>query len=419
MERRPPSGSSPAAALSLKLSEIMQPTKNDKIKGRPHQLLILMSLMITVHGAAQSFSDVSDVLRDHILAEAEWAMTASPRTITSSGCSRSAGGKHDFYSEGDYWWPDPQHPGGPYIQRDGITNPDNFVDHRKALIRLSRIVGALASAYRLTGDDQYAARAFAHLNAWFVDTTTRMNPSLLYAQAISGRVTGRGIGIIDTIHLMEVAQGTRVIEASPLADQRIVGEVKHWFDQYLQWLLTHPYSRDEMNATNNHGTCWVMQVASFARLTASDSILRICRDRYKEIILPNQMATDGSFPRELGRTKPYGYSLFNLDAMAMVCQILSDDKNDLWNVQTADGKNIRKGIDFMYPFVRDKQAWPYAHDVMYWDNWPVAHPFLIMGAAHFGKREWFETWKSLDHDPKVDEVLRNLPIRNPLIWLYN
>ena len=30
---------------------------------------------------------------------------------------------------------------------------------------------------------------------------------------------------------------------------------------------------------------------------------------------------------------------------------------------------------------------------------------------------WFDTWKTLDHDPKVEEVIRNLPIRNPIIWL--
>jgi hypothetical protein len=40
------------------------------------------------------------------------------------------GGKHDFYSEGDYWWPDEKNPNGPYIQKDGLTNPENFVAHR-------------------------------------------------------------------------------------------------------------------------------------------------------------------------------------------------------------------------------------------------------------------------------------------------
>src|SRR5687767_5267812 len=87
------------------------------------------------------------VLKAQSLSEAAQALKEQPVTVTASVCPRSAGGKHDFYSEGDYWWPDPANPEGPYIQRDGQTNPDNFVAHRHAMIRLSRIVGALASAY--------------------------------------------------------------------------------------------------------------------------------------------------------------------------------------------------------------------------------------------------------------------------------
>src|SRR5512136_2140086 len=74
-------------------------------------------------------------LKDEIIARADNLLTEKPVTITDFICNRSAGGKHDFYSEGDYWWPDPQNPDGPYIQRDGMTNPGNFVDHRKAVIR--------------------------------------------------------------------------------------------------------------------------------------------------------------------------------------------------------------------------------------------------------------------------------------------
>lgn len=160
-----------------------------------------------------------------------------------------------------------------------------------------------------------------------------------------------------------------------------------------------------------------MQVASYARLTGNQEILNFCRERYKTVLLPNQMGEDGSFPLEIKRTKPYGYSIFNLDAMTMVCHILSDANTDLWNFQTVDGRSIRKGIDFLYPFVRDKSSWPNQKDVMYWDNWPVAQPFLLFGAQAFGKDEWFATWKSLEHKPEVAEIVRNLPIRNPIIWL--
>jgi hypothetical protein len=356
-------------------------------------------------------------LRSEIIARADKVLFEKPVTITSYICKRSAGGIHDFYSEGDYWWPDPNNPDGPYIQHDGMTNPDNFVDHRLAMIRLSRIAGTLASAYKVTGYEKYVTAAFSHFKAWFADTATMMNPSLLYSQAIKGRYTGRGIGIIDTIQLMEVAQAILVMEKAKCVDKELLAAVKSWFSEYLDWLMTHPYSKDEMNAKNNHATCWVMQVAAFARLTGDDKIMDFCRNRYKEILLPDQMAPDGSFPQELRRTKPYGYSLFNLDAMTMVCLILSDKNNDLWNYQTADGKSIRKGIEFLYPYVADKSKWTYSHDVMYWDEWPVAQPFLIFGADKFGKKEWFDTWKSLDHFPKVEEVIRNLPVRNPLIWM--
>jgi hypothetical protein len=357
------------------------------------------------------------ILRNEIIARADKVMTEKPVTITAFTCKRSAGGIHDFYSEGDYWWPDPKNPDGPYIQRDGMTNPENFVEHRKAMIRLSQIVGNLASAYKITLNEKYVKTAFEHLKAWFANQETMMNPSLLYAQAIKGRFTGRGIGIIDTIQLMEVAQAILVMENANCVDREDLAAIKGWFTEYLKWLMSHQYSKDEMNAKNNHGTCWVMQVSAFARLTGNQEILEFCRKRYKEILLPNQMATDGSFPEELRRTKPYGYSLFNLDAMTMVCLILSDENNDLINYATPDGKTLRKGIEFLYPFVADKNKWTYPKDVMYFENWPVAHPFLVFGALEFGNKPWFEAWSKLEHFPVVEEVIRNLPVRNPVIWM--
>ena len=86
-----------------------------------------------------------------------------------------------------------------------------------------------------------------------------------------------------------------------------------------------------------------MQAAAFAQLVGDDAQLKWCRDRFKQVLLPNQMGADGSFPRELGRTKPYGYSLFNIDAMAAVCQIASTPDDSLWEFSTSDGRNMRRG----------------------------------------------------------------------------
>lgn len=368
-------------------------------------------------GADKEDSIVADTLKHGVLQRASEDLTKPPITITSFIAERSQGDKHDFYSEGDYWWPDSTNLSGPYVRRDGQTNPDNFVAHRKAMVEFSSIVGNLTSAYLLTKDRKYADAVMTHVRAWFMDKDTYMRPSLLYAQAIKGVVSGRGIGIIDTVHLMEVAQSLCKLEEAGVLSGEISKGSKKWFSEYLRWISTHPYGLDEMKAKNNHGTCWVMQAAVFAKYVGDETMLSYCRTRYTNDLLPRQMAGNGSFPLELARTKPYGYSLFNLDAMATICQTLSTPGNDLWHYTTPDGKSIGKGIDFIYPYVIDKNTWPYAHDIMYWEDWPVAHPFLVFGGINLNKPDWLTAWIGQEHFPQVEEVVRNLPVRNPLIWL--
>src|SRR3546814_1544363 len=113
------------------------------------------------------------------------------------------------------------------------------------------------------------------------------------------------------------------------------------------------------------------------------------------------MAEDGSFPLELERTKPYGYSLFNLDAMATICQILSVPEDNLWDYEAPNGQSIKKGVEFLYPYVADKTSWPYDPDVMYWDNWPVAHPFLVFGAVAFENLN-----RSEEHTSELQSLMR-------------
>jgi hypothetical protein len=383
-------------------------------------ILLAFSPLLLLESCSTGDKDakiVQDLLKDEVLKRADRDLNEKPITVTAFHSERSAGGIHDFYSEGDYWWPDTLNPEGPYVQRDGQTNPENFVAHRHAMIRFSTLVGNLTSAYLLTKDQKYIDAALVHIRAWFINQETKMNPNLLYAQAIRGITTGRGIGIIDTIHLIEVVQSLLQMEKYGLLSDEDLKGTKQWFSEYLTWLTTHPNGIAEMNARNNHGTCWVMQAAIFAQYTGNKDILQFCSDRYKTVLLPDQMATDGSFPRELHRTKPYGYSLFNLDAMATVCRILSTEEDNLWTYTTPDGKNMQKGIDFMLPYVTDKSSWPYQPDVMYWDEWPVAQPFLFFGAIGLKNETYLEVWKTLNHFPENDEVIRNLPIRNPIIWL--
>jgi hypothetical protein len=360
--------------------------------------------------------DVAAIDRRRILRAADRYLRESPITITAARSPRSAGGLHDYFSEGDYWWPDPQNPDGPYIQKDGMSNPGNFNDHRLALIRLSLHVPALAAAWSITRDRKYAEHAARHLRAWFVDPATRMNPHLRYAQAIKGRVTGRGVGIIDTLHLVEVVRAIDAVDRAAALTPEVRSAIKDWFGRYVAWMTTHEYGIAERDATNNHATCWVMQVAEFARYTGRADLTAFCQDRYRTVLL-QQVAPDGSFPRELGRTKPYGYSLFNLDAIAMVVQILSTPSENLWTFETPDGRGMRKAMAFMAPFIADKSTWPHTPDVMYHDGWPVRHVSLLFGGLALDRADYLDVWRKLDPDPTVDEIIRNYPVRQPVLWI--
>lgn len=380
-------------------------------------LIVTISVFFGCMKKSTEVPSISETEQNYIIENATSYLDSLPVSVTASVCERSAGGAHDFYSEGDYWWPDPKNPEGPYIRKDGQTNPENFIAHRLAMIRLSQIVGIQTSAYLLTGDEKFAKATQKHLEAWFVNPETRMNPSLLYVQAIQGRFTGRGIGIIDAIHLIEVARSIEILEKNKAIPEKPIAEIKNWFGELVTWLTTHQYGIDEMNAKNNHGTCWVMQVGAFAHLTQNKEVLELCRNRFKNVLLPGQMANDGSFPQEIARTKPYGYSIFNLDAFMTTAEILSDETENLYEFATPEGLNMKLGAEYLYPFIKNKESWPYKPDVMYWEEWPVRQPFLLFAGKAYQNQDYIELWKTLEGYPKTGEVIRNLPIRNPLIWL--
>ena len=353
--------------------------------------------------------------RARILAGADKYLSAEPVTVTAAHSNRSPGGPHDYFSEGDYWWPDAKNPGGPYVRRDGFSNPQNFNDHREALIRLSLIVPSLTAAWVLTKQKKYADHAGVHLRAWFVDPATKLNPNLEHAQAIFGINKGRGTGIIDTLHLVEVARAATLLTAATGIDPS--QQIKGWFAEYLDWMRTAKNGIEERDAKNNHGTCWVLQAGEFARFTNNEEVMHWCRERFRTTLVPDQIAADGSLPMELARTKPYSYSLFDMDVLCGIAQSLSKPGDNLWSFSTQDGRGLKKLTEFMYPYIKDKKSWPYAHDVEHWDDFPVRNPALLFSGLAYGQQNYIALWKTLNPDPTVPEVIRNFPLRQPLLWM--
>ena len=365
----------------------------------------------------EGYALVAKVDRARILNAAQGFLAEEPLTVTSAHSERSAGGLHDYFSEGDYWWPDPKNPGWPYVRRDGFTNPANFDKHREVLIRLSLLAPTLAAAWRLTKDKRYSACFMKHLRAWFVDPATKMNPNLEYAQAISGVTPGRGIGVIDTLQLVEVVRALRLLEVEGGIGRADADAVREWFASYVNWMATSKNGMEEENAKNNHGTCWILQVAEFSQFTKRDDLRKLCVERFKTLIVPDQIAKDGSLPLELERTKPYSYSLFDMDVLSGVCQSLSTQSDDLWRFKGPNGKGVGDVVAFLFPYIADKSTWPFAKDVEYFDAMPSRRPSLLFAGEALKRPEYVAVWQGQDANTTVPELIRNLPIRQPLLWV--
>jgi Alginate lyase len=297
-------------------------------------------------------------VREELKKKADESLNKGPWSVTFSKSPAASGNPHDYFSEGPYWWPDNENPGGPYIRKDGLRNPNRFVCHRNAIEEMSVTVLYLSSAGYLLDKKEYLDRAVEVLRIWFCDEATKMNPHLEYAQAIRGICNGRSIGIIDTVSLLPAIHALGYIEAYGEYEVAIK-KVKDWFKSYLNWLTTSEKGIAEKNHGNNHSNWWNTQVAALAALTNQDIIFEDCCNFYKDVIIPTQIGSNGQFIDEITRTNALSYSFYNLDACVLMCEIAFTKGIDLWNFKTEDGKGIESAVRFLIPYFDNPFLWPY------------------------------------------------------------
>ena len=286
-------------------------------------------------------------------------MTGGPYSVMNKHTTPPSGDKHDYTSLARYWWPDPSKPDGlPYIQRDGVTNPDaEGPDSDYAqLSKMAGNVETLSLAYFLTGEERYADRAAQLIRVWFLDPETRMNPNLNFPQAILGLVPGRKTGVLDGRKFNLVLDGIVLLSGSPALSASEQADLHAWFSQYLNWLKTNKIAQDESASANNHGTYFdvqIMHVALFAGDTAYAK--QIAEEAIPKRIL-SQIEPDGTQPKELARTISLHYSFFNLEAMFLLARLSEHTGVDLWH---AGDSRIRMALNFLAPYADPARPWPY------------------------------------------------------------
>ena len=298
-----------------------------------------------------------------LLSSADALLNVQPLSVMMKEKVPGSGDKHDYMSQARYYWPDPSKPDGlPYINRDGVSNPElNKLDRNRLGITASRII-TLSLAYYFSGEEKYAEKATQLIRAWFLDKDTKMNPNLEYAQMIPGRNNnkGRSFGLIDSYSFVEMLDAIALLEQSKSFTAKDSRQLRKWFGELTDWMLTSQQGIEEGNAANNHSVAYDTQIIAFLLYAGKT-------DKAKEIIsaLPErrifaQIEPDGSQPHELRRTISFHYSHYNLAHFIDIMTMAKKLGMDIDKKTSPDGRNVYKAADFLVPYVGENAPeWPY------------------------------------------------------------
>lgn len=271
-----------------------------------------------------------DPTADAILAGAETALGREPLSVTAKSDLPPSGDLHDYWHPAPYWWPNPVTPSGrPYLRRDGkrvpgtrMYEPDSTRYDRTRLQHLFDDTTALTLAWKLTGRQDFAARAARNLASWFADPDTAMTPHLKYAQVRPGwnGNVGVGTGIIEFKDIHYLLDAVRLLESGGALPAATKEGLRSWLRSYLAWLTDSRPGRHERAAVNNHGIWYDLQTGAIAGWLGERDALRDALIR-AEARIPGQITADGSLPHEMTRADTAHYCLFTLQAFVMTARL--------------------------------------------------------------------------------------------------
>ncbi|MFE7074838.1 alginate lyase family protein [Streptomyces sp. NPDC057620] len=336
---------------------------------------------------------------DKWLDQGPWTVVDKPRPAPG-------GDVHDYLSQAPYWWPSrsptADNPWGcPYVQRDGERNPE--VDSGTDRLDLEKVFDSsydLALAWHYTGKRQYAEKAAQVLRTWFLASATRMNPHLDHAQFIPCKYDGRAIGIIDfSQSYTAVLDAVAILESgAPAWSRADRAGMRQWNGDFLDWLTTSEFGRQEAAAANNHGTFYDLLVAGLASATGEkDLARRTVRDAAVTRVDP-QIAADGSQPQELARTRSWHYSTFDLVAYTRLAAIGQHLGVDLWRHRGSDGQSLFQAVRYLLPAATGRAAWP--HPELEFHRFAASD--VVHAAADAGDREARQAVPLLEEPPGGD-----------------
>lgn len=293
------------------------------------------------------------VAKETLLKRANKILAKSNPSIVSGIKNSLNISPNDFVSLAPYWWPNPNGKNLPYIPMDGKINPErNRYADRVILKEFSEDIETLGLAYYYSKDEKYAQKAIKQLRVFFLDPKTKMNPNFDNSQLIVGKPNESG-NIIEANPLLKCIDGIQLIKSSKSWTNQDQIEIKQWFEDLLNWMLTDKEALKFSRAKNNIGSYYLIQASTYALFVDKKDIARELIEEKAPGLINYQIEKNGSMPLELKRAKPWNYLNYNLNAYLSLMELSAQVGVNLWEYQSNAG-SIKKAFEWLIPYANGK-----------------------------------------------------------------
>lgn len=325
-----------------------------QVKASPH----LKPLLWNINRLNYIKQNQNKILKvQELLVNANSLIHKAPISVTQKKSSFS-NNKHNYESLSSYFWPDPNNPNAPYIQKDGFLNPETKTDDRNRLNEATERIIKFSIAYYITEDIKYYNACIKQIEIWFLKKKTYMNPHLKFAQVIKNYNNNRGQphGIIDAYVMNDIVESIRLLDYQKGIKKNIKKNLQKWFENFANWLTTDELGIRESKQTNNHSVAYDVLLLNISLFTENQQRANSIITNFKKKRLDILIKKDGSQPGEQHRTRSYYYSYYNLIHVVDLCQILQSINIDYY---LENRNQIDQAFKYLISYFKNRKLYPY------------------------------------------------------------
>ena len=271
---------------------------------------------------------------------------------------------HDYCSLARYSWPDENNPKGPYITKDGKTNPEIKLFDRPKLEELANRLQKLSIAFYITRNHIYYDAFVKNIKTWFIDKDSYMEPNFVFAQVEKGHNNNKGqsYGLCEMDVFTPIIESVLLINVVKPIDNELMNNLIKWYSLFLEWLLdSSQWAAVSMTNNNIVASCYV-SIVEMARFTGNKRLVKQISNTYTRII-NTQISDDGRQLAELKRTIAFGYSVANLNNIVDFALIMEQSGGKFYK---HNQRRIDSAFDYLLQFIDNHGAFPYKQEAS-WD----------------------------------------------------